>query len=464
MTSSTTGRIDVSNEGPNPRRNVVVFLTDQQRFDSTGVHGNPLDLTPNFDRFAGEGTLLAQAFTPQPVCAPARSVLQTGQYPTRNGVYRNGIALPAEAPTLARVFAAAGYDTAYVGKWHLADTGTEPVPAERRGGYQHWLAADVLEFVSDAYDANLFDADGVRRHRPGYRSDACVDAAIDFLAAPHERPFLLFISLIEPHHQNHRDDYPAPHGYRERYAGRWTPPDLAALGGSSAAQLGGYWGMVKRVDEGFGRLLDALESLGLREETVVAFGTDHGCHFKTRNSEYKRSAHDASIRIPLALGGPGFCGGGRVESLVSLIDLPPTLCDAAGLSVPGHMQGRSMLPLAHGDRDGWPDDVFVQISESQVGRAVRTSRWKYAVTAMDADGWKDSGASSYTESHLYDLRADPHELTNLAGLDSHRELADVLRDRLVRRMVEAGEDAPRIEPAPARPGGQRRVLPAELRS
>jgi arylsulfatase A-like enzyme len=441
---------------------VVVFLTDQQRFDSTGVHGNPLDLTPNFDRFANGGTLLANAFTPQPVCAPARSVLQTGQYPTVNGVYRNGIALSAQAPTLARTFAAAGYDTAYVGKWHLADTGDDPVPPPLRGGYDHWLAADVVEFISDAYDANLYDGDGVLRHLPGYRSDACVDAAIDYLAGEHGRPFLLFVSLIEPHHQNHRDDYPAPHGYRERYTGRWTPPDLQALGGSAAAHLGGYWGMVKRVDEGFGRLLDALESLQLRADTVVAFGTDHGCHFKTRNGEYKRSAHEASIRIPLALDGPGLHAGGRVEQLVSLIDLPPTLCDAAGITVPAHMQGHSMLPLARGETAAWPDDVFVQISESQVGRAVRTQRWKYAVTAPDADGWHDSAASTYVESQLYDLQADPYELTNLAGLDSHRELADVLRARLVRRIVAAGEAAPVIEPAPSRRSGQRRVRPEEL--
>ena len=112
-------------------------------------------------------------------------------------------------------------------------------------------------------------------------------------------PFFLFLSFLEPHHQNHRDDYPAPDGYAERYAGRWTPPDLAALGGSSASHLGGYWGMVKRLDEVLGRLLDALKSLDLLDDTIVLFTTDHGCHFKTRNSEYKRSCHDASVRVPL---------------------------------------------------------------------------------------------------------------------------------------------------------------------
>jgi choline-sulfatase len=428
-------------DGRPDRPNVVVFLTDQQRSDATGAGGNPLDLTPNFDRFAARGVHVPYAFTCQPVCAPARSALQTGRYPTATGVYRNSLALSPGEPTLAHRFAAAGYDTAYVGKWHLAASGTDPVSAAARGGYDHWVAADVPELMSDAYDARLFDTDGTELRLPGYRADAYVDAAIGYLARPHERPFLLFLSIIEPHHQNSRDDYPAPDGYAERYDGRWTPPDLAALGGTSAAQLGGYWGMVKRVDEAFGRLLDALRSSGLLDDTVVAFTSDHGCHFKTRNDEYKRSAHDASIRIPMALAGPGLDGRGPVTRLTSLVDLPPTLLDAAGLPAVPELHGWSLL-----SDDGRRDDVFVQISESQVGRALRTRRWKYLVTAPDADGWDDAGAKRYVESALYDLDADPYELTNLAGDPAYAEVTATLRDRLVERMVEAGEDAPQIDP------------------
>ena len=119
--------------------------------------------------------------------------------------------------------------------------------------------------------------------------------------AHQQEPFFLFISYIEPHHQNHIDDYPPPDGYREQYTGRWTPPDLAALGGSSAQHLGGYFGMVKRLDEALGRLQDALESLSLSDNTVVLFTSDHGNHFKTRNAEYKRSCHESSVRVPTAI-------------------------------------------------------------------------------------------------------------------------------------------------------------------
>ncbi len=442
------------------RPSVIVFFTDQQRWDTTGVHGNPLELTPNFDRMAQEGTHVYGAFTPQPVCGPARSCLQTGMYATTTGCFRNGIPLPDGVTTIGEEFRSAGYSTGYIGKWHLADE--EPVPEPKRRGYDHWLASNLLEFTSDAYDATVYDTDNQKVRLPGYRVDALADAAIRFIDHNRERPFFLFLSFLEPHFQNHRDDYPAPTGYEERYRGRWTPPDLAALGGSSHQHLGGYYGMVKRLDEALGRLQDALLSLGLHRNTILAFTSDHGCHFKTRNAEYKRSCHESSARVPLAFQGPGFDSGGRIRELVSLIDLPPTLLDAAGLPIPDQMQGRSILPLVRRETKDWPEEVLIQISESQVGRAVRTQRWKYGVTAPDKDPNRDAGSERYVEEFLYDLQADPYELVNLVGLESHRETADVLKARLIRRMVAIGEAAPVIEPAPPRPAGQRRVFPAEV--
>ncbi len=441
------------------RPNIIVFFTDQQRWDTAGVHGNPLDLMPNFDRMAQRGTHTFNAFTCQPVCGPARSCLQTGLYATTTGCFRNGIPLPSGAQTLAHHFREAGYMTGYIGKWHLA--AEEPVPESKRGGYEYWLASNVLEFTSDAYRTVMYNNENQPVRLPGYRVDALTDAAIRYIDTHQDRPFYLFLSFLEPHHQNHLDDYPPPDGYRERYMGKWVPPDLAALGGSTHQHLAGYYGMVKRLDEAFGRLLDALVSLDLRDNTVVLFTSDHGCHFKTRNGEYKRSCHESSIRVPTALQGPGFDGGGRMQSLVSLIDLPPTLLDAAGLSVPAEMQGRSILPLTKGETEGWPDEVFIQISESQVGRAVRTQRWKYGVTAPEKHGGRDAASDRYVEEYLYDLQADSYELANLMGLESHREVAAVMRERLTRRMVEAGESEPTIEPAPSRPSGQRRVSTEE---
>jgi len=427
--------------------NVIFILTDQQRWDTVGP------FTPTLDRMARLGTQATVALTPQPVCAPARAALQTGRYPTTTGVHRNGLALPAGERTLAHHFGRAGYATGYIGKWHLGSG--DPVPESERGGYQSWLAANTLEFTSDAYRTIAYDEAGEPVFLPGYRSDALVDAAIRYVADHHERPFYLFLSFLEPHHQNEVDDHPAPDGYAERYQGRWLPPDLATLGGTAARHLGGYLGQVKRLDEGLGRLLDALRSMELLDDTIVAYTSDHGSHFKTRNDEYKRSCHDASLRVPLALRGPGFDGGGAITRPVSTIDLPPTLLEAAGLEVPAKMQGRSFLPLLRDSRAPWPQEVFFQVSESEMGRGIRTSRWKYYAVAQDADPWDEAASSRYREQALYDLASDPYELVNLAGLRSHRKEAAALRERLLRRIAEAGEAEPVIEPAVERDSGER---------
>lgn len=453
---------EVMGQKEEKRPNVIVFFTDQQRWDTSGLHGNPMGLMPNFDRMALKGTHLTHSFTCQPVCGPARSCLQTGMYATTTGCFVNGIPLPEGTRTMAHEFHDAGYRTGYIGKWHLAHE--EPVSKPKRGGYMDWLAADVLEFSSDAYDTVLYDNENKSVKLPGYRVDAMTDAAIRYIDKNQNDPFYLFVSYLEPHHQNHLDDYPAPDGYRERYTGGWIPPDLAALGGTTHQHIGGYYGMVKRLDEALGRILDALKSLKLDENTIVLFSSDHGCHFKTRNGEYKRSGHDASIRVPSAIWGPGFFGGRQLQQLVSLIDLPPTLLDAAGIQIPVQMQGNSIMPLLRGESDSWQDEVFVQISESEVGRAVRSRRWKYGVTAPHKDAEQDAGSERYVESYLYDLQCDPYELRNLIGLESHREAADVMQARLLRRMQKIGEAVPVIDKAPAINAGQRRVTALEART
>jgi arylsulfatase A-like enzyme len=218
--------------------------------------------------------------------------------------------------------------------------------------------------------------------------------------------------------------------------------------------------MIKRLDEGLGRIFDALQSLGQLDNTIVLYTCDHGCHFKTRNGEYKRSCHDASIRVPTAICGPGFDGGGQIRNLVSLVDLPPTLLDAAGLAVPKELPGRSLLPLAQKKLTApWPDDVFVQISESQTGRAIRTARWKYSVRCpgLDEKGLPVSQASSdvYADDCLYDLQADPWEQRNLIGATAFKTIVAGLRDRLVRRMTAIGEQEPRFVDAPEAAAFQR---------
>ncbi len=432
------------------RPNVIVFFTDQQRWDTVGCYGSTMGLTPNLDAMANEGVRFDLAFTAQPVCGPARACLQTGLYPTATGCFRNGIPLPDDAVTLAHQFAGAGYETGYIGKWHLGGTGDMPVPEERRGGYRdHWLAADLLEFTSSPYGGGYYDADNRFVPFEGYRVNSQTDHVLEYLRtrrrnAGGDRPFFLFLSYLEPHHQNNLNRYVAPHGYAERYAGFPPPQDLVGHAGDWQENLPDYWGICANIDENLGRVRAELERLGMAENTVILFTSDHGSHFRTRNNEYKRSCHEAAIRIPMVGWGPGLSGGRVVDELVSLVDVPPTLLDAAGIAVPEAFHGRSLMPLARGERIDWRQDVFVQISESQVGRAVRTRRWKYGVDAPDRDGWNDIDSPTYVEQYLYDLEADPHEQVNLVGRPDYRQVADQLAELLVARMVAVGERAPTI--------------------
>ncbi|MEV5964875.1 sulfatase-like hydrolase/transferase [Kribbella sp. NPDC051952] len=421
------------------RPNVVVFFTDQQRWDTVGAAGCPLGLTPNLDLMARRGTFYEAACTTNPVCAPARAAMQTGMYPTNTGVYRNDVPLPRDAPTLGRLFGEAGYQTGYVGKWHLGTT--DPVPVEEQAGYDFWLGSNLLEFTSDAYRTVVYDREGEPVFLPGYRPDALTDAAIRFVtrASGDDRPFMLFLSLIEPHHQNEHDDYPAPDVYRETYNGAWLPPDLATLPGTAHQHAAGYYGQIKRVDECLGRLRDALTSLELADDTLLVYTSDHGSHFKTRNSEYKRSPHDGSVRVPLVVEGPGYRGGSRVSGPVSTVDVVPTLLDAAGIELPDHLDG---VPL----RESPGEAVLIQVSESEVGRALRTRRWKYYVHAPDAGD--QPSADHYVERALYDLQADPYELDNRIDSLGHQEVAADLRAQLIAEIARVEHQPVTITPYP----------------
>jgi arylsulfatase A-like enzyme len=437
--------------------NIVFLFSDQQRWDTLGCYGQALPTTPHLDAMAGEGTRFEHTFTCQPVCGPARAALQTGKYPTEVRCHTNHRMLPGSEKTLAHHLGDVGYETAYIGKWHLASYGpedgpnnyqTRPVPPARRGGYRDfWLAADALEFTSHGYDGHMFDTHGARRDFPigRYRVDAQTDWVLEYLRSRDgRRPFLLFVSYLEPHHQNDRGHYEGPHGSRDRFGRFEVPGDLAGLPGDWQDEYPDYLGCVASLDENVGRIRAELSALELEEDTLVVYTSDHGTHFRTRNDEYKRSCHDGCIRIPLIVNGPGFRGGRVLDSMTSLIDLPPTLLTAAGVTPHRGMRGRALQGLVDGSAADWDEEVFLQISESQCGRALRTKRWKYSVRDPDTHPW-EVGSDRYVEDFLYDLEADPHERENLVSSSEHAETRKRLAVALVDRMVAVGEAAPRIE-------------------
>lgn len=410
---------------------IIFIFSDQQRADTINER-----VTPNLATYAQEGDIFDSAYTCQPVCGPARACLQTGVYPNKNGCITNGVPMRKEDVHLADAFNAGGYETAYIGKWHLASKGLQyrnkGVPEELRGGYKYWLAADLLEFSSNGSGGVLWDNDCKEVRFDGIRADRMTDFAIDYINSPHEKPYFLFLSYLEPHHQNTSGRFECPKGAAEKYRSEPYPEDLKGLTGDYVLHYPSYLACCETLDDNVARIVDELKKTGRYDNTLIIYTSDHGCHFKTRNLEYKRSCHSASTHIPLVIFGGAYKKGKLdAQKLVSLIDLPPTLLTAAGIDVPERFDG---VPL---QSDKKRDCVFVHISESGNGRCVITDRYVYSVTS----GF-NYNTNVYKDDYLYDKLSDAGERRNLINSKEYADVKKWLRSLLSREMVRAGEKEP----------------------
>lgn len=432
-------------------KNIIFYFSDQQRWDTVNE-----EVTPNLMKLADEGVLFENSFTCQPVCGPARSCLQSGMYATETGCYTNGIALPQDITPLAEYFNRAGYQTAYIGKWHLGSDKypgigvhceKTAIPKDRQGKYQYWRAADCLEFTSHGYDGYVFDGDGNKIDFTGYRADCINDFALEFLdKREKDKPFFLFVSQLEPHQQNDRNRF---EGYKEtieKYKDYPLPDDLTFLKGDYKEMYPDYISAINRLDYNVGKLVAKLKQQGIYEDTIIIYTSDHGCHFKTRNMEYKRSCHESSIHTPLIIKGGGFEGGKRDNRLVSLIDLPPTMLSMAGIKTPPNFKGYDLTKETE-DPETRRKCVFMQISESQCGRAVRTDRFMYSVKDLNPTGYLHENSKVYFEDYLYDLKKDPIEKHNLVKDPKYAHVRRELKYLLLEEIRKAGEEAPVIFPA-----------------
>lgn len=433
------------------RPNIIFYFTDQQRADTCGCYGQKLDITPNLDKIAEEGVKFEFAFSPQPVCGPCRALFQTGKYPTEIGCFRNNIMLPLDVRTLANYMEEAGYETAYIGKWHLASDGEigkphridhtiTAIPEEYRGGYTgFWRAADILEFTSHGYNGYVFDEHNNRIDFEGYRADCITEFALEFLEKKSEKPFFMTISHIEPHHQNDHGHYEGPIGSKEKYKNYEIPADLQALEGDYKEEYPDYLGACASLDENLGKLVQRLKEKNLYENTVIIFASDHGSHFKTRNKDshlngsddYKRSCHDACLRVPLVIAGGPYQGGKVVQELVSTESLPKTILALAGVDIGEAMIGENLLDVVEHKNPDRPNEVFAQISESRVGRVIRTADYTYAVYAPNCNGNEVAASSIYADDFLYDLKKDPNQLHNFIDNLEYQEIKQKLRVRLL---------------------------------
>ncbi|MEQ2006906.1 MAG: sulfatase-like hydrolase/transferase [Limisphaerales bacterium] len=453
--------------------NIIIMNTDDQGQWAVGAYGNKEIHTPNMDRLAREGMRFTHAFS-KPVCSPSRAMTLTGQYSHRLGIpdyipYGNPVfadnGLPAGTPTIASVLKAAGYTSALIGKWHLG-YGEKYYP--ERFGFDvaeghHYIAPGKqyagygqLPVVIDGREVKDFNRDP--RH-----TDILTDRAIHFIGANRAQPFFLFFNTYVPHDPwNCAPEEDLAH-YKDRTL---TVPDLSRFPEAKMTQeelqqmTRFFYGHVTCADRNLGRLLAALEEMGLAENTLLIFMSDNGMNLGQHGLLGKGNASilgvkprktgsnmfDRSVLVPFIVRWPGVVKAGATsDALVSSIDILPTLMAATGAGAGQGLKldGRSLLPLLKGERGvTWRDfycDTYDMIYLGNNGekphmRMVRTDRWKL-VLHLDADGHPLDNGSRH---ELFDLKGDTEELTNLYGKPSIASTQQQLDTRLRTWMRETG--------------------------
>ena len=426
--------------------NLIFILTDDQRFDALGA-ANPLVQTPTMDALAKRGVLFRNAFVATSICSPSRAGCLTGRYGSANGVPGLGMSLHRGEVTFAQLLKRAGYLTGYVGKWHLK------WPKPKDAGFD-----DVTYFESNGPHYNRkVNERGRNTVAKGYIEDYLADQSVRFIerAAGAGKPFVLHHATQIPH-MDHRftwpakaetlaryplDRMPVPESWRDDLRGK--PPYLKegrnyvraqetyGYGDADAIRrhCQAYWASITEMDRSLGRIAAALARLGIRDDTWIILMGDNGWFMGEHGFTSKVLPYEESIRVPFLVSGPGLEGTTRDELILNA-DVAPTFLDLAGLPVPGNMHGRSLLPLLRGEDFAWRQGILYEAPKPELGSwplaAVRTGRWKYIQT------FDIKAHSTLVFEELYDLQADPHEMTNLASRPEHKATVQRLQAELAR--------------------------------
>jgi len=402
------------------RPNLLFILTDQHRQDGVGAYGKAPVHTPHLDRLARDGVRYNRAYTAQPVCSPNRASILTGLFPHAHGVLENTWSLSPRIPTLARILKGHGYATGYFGKWHLG-------PKEPHGFDTH------PNYPGDGRgDAHYFMVDGRRR----YSTEVKTDDVITFLKENQRRPFYAYVSYYPPH-----PPYSVPPQYAERYRSLFPDDERLRI----------YYGMCTNVDEQIGRLLATLEELGLADNTLVAFTSEHGHFFTERwNQHAKRLCYDTAAMVPLLMKMPGVIPPNQVTSeLFSAVDLVPTLLSLMKYEVPPGLHGDDLSGLAQGRAPGRDAAFLVNFPYLTRGRVADSYSsepdWRHEERAViNRDGWKLI-LSTTRPPELLHVPTDPGEEKNRYGEAVAAVVTQQLGAQLYQWAVRTGDSlAPRL--------------------
>ncbi|CAA9560458.1 MAG: Choline-sulfatase [uncultured Thermomicrobiales bacterium] len=434
-----------------PRTNVLWVFGDQHRAQACGHAGDPNVRTPHLDRLAAGGTTFA-AVMGTPLCSPCRGSLLTGRYPHRC-VPGHEFPLPAGQPTIATAFRAAGYRTAYFGKWHLdgwherdGRAALHIVPPDRRGDFDDWLGYENNNRQWDCWVHGGAGDDASHERLPGYETDALTDRLIAWLRARgraagggDDRPFFAALSVQPPH-----DPYVAPAEWMARHtpgAIRLRPnvPEVPWVVERARRDLAGYYAMIENLDWNLGRIRDALAELGLADDTQIVFFSDHGDLHGSHGQFGKTAPWEEAIRVPFVVGGPpGYRNRiGRSPIPLNHVDVAPTTLGLCGIATPAWMDGTDYSHhCLHGrPAADEPDSAFLQLVVP-TGHGDSVDRpWRGVVTR---DGWKYVALEGQPWL-LFNLRDDPHELANLAHNTRFAAARRALHERLAAWLADTGD-------------------------
>lgn len=410
--------------------NILYIFADQMRASALGcMHDEPVH-TPHLDRLASEGVLFTHAYANTPVCTPSRASLLTGKHALTARCIVNDLRLPEDEISIADVLGQYGYRCGYIGKWHLDGISRHMFtpPGRRRHGFDDYWA--VYNCNHNYFDPKWFEDDSPElKRRMGYDADIQTDQAIGFIERFRTEPWCLFLSWGPPH-----DPYRmVPQEFLDMY-----PPDQVVLRpnmeGVDREAVAGYYAHVSALDHNVGRLMVALDRLGLADDTIVVFSSDHGDMLWAHGRRNKQQPYEESIHIPLIMRWPGRLLPGKVEDvLIGVTDHTPTLLGLVGIPVSATMNGLDLSGWLLG-RDGpAPASIFIneyvsfdQAQAWQPWRGVRTQRYTYA-------RWLQGGAL------LFDNETDPYQMHNLAHQPGYQTLMAELEVELRAWLAQLGD-------------------------
>jgi N-acetylglucosamine-6-sulfatase len=452
------------------QRNIIFILSDDHRFDAMGCAGHPFVNTPNMDYLAENGVHVKNAYVTTSLCSPSRASILTGQYAHKHGIVDNQRNVPDGTIFFPQYLQQVGYETAFIGKWHMGSASDEPRP-----GFDHWISFKGQGSYWPNEDG--LNVNGKKVAQKGYITDELTDYAIDWLNnRSSDKPFMMYLShkAVHSHHEVLKEDengipqiYSAEIIPAERHKGNYKdkpfilPQSMVDTAESrknkpmwvtnqrnswhgmdfpwhNEMNMGDYYRQymesLRSVDDSIGRVLEFLRNKKMLESTLVIYMGDNGFLFGEHGLIDKRNAYEASMRVPMLVHCPDLIPKGiKVNQVIANIDIAPTLLDVAGLETPKYMDGQSFLPLLRGEKIEWRDYLLYEYywernyPHTPTVHALRGDRFKY----IHYYGLWDT-------DELYDMHNDPDEMKNLIDDPQYNAVVDEMNKRLFDILEETG--------------------------